>query len=799
MARDAHNDTSFVTPLADVFTETEPNTGQPTRSYDAPRGDTVNDSGPSVLGRDRLTVPEKDTFITEVLYAKQSKLDTSLMFVVVPWDPALQFKIARVNRGSTEASIIIHDDYGLMPVQSTENMMFGSSQCGAGFATLLDYRNYEIDAKSNYRWKAGQAVDAMVRFMQRHMISLYLNHDRVPYDALSKIAWQNQKRPIPDMDPRKFLGIFENEGFNIVRRSRWSRYVKQYREKVMKLYDYNNDIQGGVNNGSRSNSIFITHEIVHEAQEDIEQLYVIWQGDLDPAGSAVTSVASWEYMGAPGSMFIRVEPVRYRGMNNIWLESMVMRNQHTFFPVQTATESYADLDIMVPDFASTARDVTSRYYKLSYGAALKMVMLDYEPTNMNRALKAKNFDKWFDTGVTQEFMAKKADGWKDFGEFVEASQGLSSPRAVKLHAQSKMRARGSEDLWSAVFSAKWDALIARAGAGVSARAALDGWLGTSPTARQTATAYEFRDGLPFRDGTGAKTGEKMLKRINALSCTRADSYLFEICDCLRLLNLPLPFGICVRRTPVLREHMILSIDNYAAYHQEDVVDQSIRLDPKQGGITVNFTQKFKDYIIENRGIVQMEGAYPLEGQHLPCGSKQGYESHGFDKYVQLGQGKGAQTGATNRTILQNKSGHSVHPVFLIEAAHPIDFMSTIGYDDPAFDLICGTDKVFRESKPTERYLSTSDSAAMRLGIANNFRLRLRHFQYFMDVEKKLVKVKPYSWMMETRRVVEKDAPSPKAFRTEEGPTKGRIFIYIRDMPTVPRAFGEAFEGAKSTF
>jgi len=812
--QDAHRVPTYPSPNVDVSYDTEPGSGEPLRSWEEPRGNTVRDSGPDQIERDRLSIPSSDTFITEVRYAKQSILDTSVMFQTVPWDPALVWEIRKVTRGSTEASVIIHGDYGFMPVQSTESMIFGSAQVGAGFTTLLDYRNWTIDAQKNYRWKSGQAVDAVVRYMQRHMISLYLAQDRVPYEALIKLVRGHDNQPYAGMTPRAFLEEFENEGFNIVRRSRWPMLVTQMRERIQKKYDYNHDLRGGANSDSTSNSIMITEEIVNEARRDPEGLYVIWQGDLDTTpGSQIRTVASWEYVGAPGSMFVMVSPIRYRGMNVNWLESRVMHHQHSFFPLQVDSGDkvvdYEGLDVFVPDFASEKYSRSS-HYRLRYTDGLSRLLGGVVETKKLTEISRSQlqFEKWFETEMIAT-LRKDTGKWTDFGEFVKVSSG-NSDKKDRIHRRSAMATvlpPGME--WVTALRRKLLQKYGKAADPVAGAPVVD--LGKSDIIEKHAQKLENVNQLVIAGMLEAfrckqNHNELLQSLMNLQIHTRyagaeAKVTLYDICRTLQILELPQPFGMCIRRSPVFLEHMILSITNYAAYHQEDVVDQVVQIDPVQGGTSVNFVQKFKDYMIENRGIVQYGGAFPIKGKHLEYGSRAGYEKNGFQEFARSGQGAGRMTSAVNVSELRG-SGHFVFPVMMCEAHAKPDFMPIIGYDDPAFITICGEAEVLRQEPRHERALSTSEAVERMLGIISPYENQLRNWSYFIDTKKETVKVQGYSWAMETvgvkpnekTGVLEMDRVGEKHM-AEAGPTHDRPFIYVRDPPFVTEQFASSMAHA----
>lgn len=798
---DAHKDTTHVMPDVDIRYDREFGTGDPSRTYDNPRYDTVNDGGPDTLRRDRGTTREDDTFITEVFYAKQLRLETSLMSVTVPWGGGEMFRISKVNRGITEASILVHDDYGLEPIQDTRSMIFGSSSVAAGFTVLTDYRNNAIDAASIYQWKMGQAMDAIVRHMQRHMVGLYLSQDRVTYHAMEENMRSGHTGGLPG-SPKEFFETFENGGFNVVRKSRWAVKLQQFRDRIMKEYNVNNTVQGGVNNGARSCSFFITPEIVYEAQENEEQLYVLFAGDLEPAGQVATTVASWEYAGAPGCMYIKISPARYRSTNINWLESYVMRPQHTFFPITGSV--YKNHNIRIPDFTVDAnRPTEARYYEVEYSTAVDHVMgID----NKVNAAKKKSFEDWFDTGMTRKFMRNGEQvGWTDFGEFLRASEGRKDvqatladrgpapmPTTATKGSAMKLYDAGSPVLWQDRFIVAWNAqCVTTKDTKNNEYTPMEKKIEKLDIVNPGVTAIcAYLHDLAKRQTDGLY----VIKYLKKIPCARRSGYLYEICEILRLLELPLPFGICLRRTRVLKEHMVLMIDNYAAYHQEDVMDTSIRKDPKTGWVSANMTMKYRDYIPESKGILHVEGAYPIAGKHLNCGTKSSFSGR-FEKYREFGVGEAGQVSAGTRAELNNKSGHWVHPVMLIEAfrGNDIEMMSTIGYDDPMFASIYGKDNVLLSTKPDERYLSTSDEAAKRLGILDGFVARLRNHTYFLEPAKNTVKLKMYSWLMETL-VIEVLPDGTRVWKercAEKGPSADRVWIYTRDSPAVARITGDA--------
>lgn len=778
---DAHNDTLHVSPNVDIRYEREAGTGDPSRSYENPRYPTENDGGPTELERYRLTPAEDDTFITEVFYSKQLRLETSVMSLTVPWNRSTEWKIVKVHRGITEASTVVHDDYCLEPIQSTSSMIFGTTSCASGFTVLTDYRTNEIDAQNIYKWKMGQSLDAIVRHMQRHIVGLYLSQDRVPYHAMEECARDGHTGPNTTEGIREFLEFFENEGFNIVRKTRWTVAVQRLRDQMMLKYNHTHNIEGGVNNGARSCSFFITPETVVEAQENLEQLYVLWAGDLEPAGQQIRTVASWEYAGAPGCMFIKISPARYRSSNINWLESYVMRPQHTFFPARVEktagkfSAKYDDLNIWIPDFAaSTTDDPKTRYYKMTYKLAVDHCM--DAGTKKSEEAKKKLFEAWFDTGVTRKAMEQGGkEGWKDFAMFLRAAEGRIALVSKRLQ---KGNSNGTATPWQDLFVPAWDAL-GNADEKVKTIKAVCGDLSGH---KETLAVCVLLLAMAYKNNNGAQ----VLKYLKCLKCTRNGGYLYGICEALRQLELPIPFGVHLRRHRVFREHMILMIDNYAAYHQEDVMDSSVRRDPKTGFVTVNQSLQYKDYIPEIKGITQVEGAYLVPNGHLRCGTAE--HANKYDAYRETNIGNSKQVSAGIRKDMANQYGHCVHPVMFFEALkeNKLDFMSTIGYDDPAFVPIYGRDNVLLSTKPDERYLTSSEEAVKRLGIMDGFVGRLRNHYFFLDPEKKNVKLKSYSWLMDTRLDDEKMTQLYK----EQGPTAKRIWVYGRDPPVPARVFGE---------
>jgi hypothetical protein len=803
--RDARKGGGPLMPPTVQISSVDAGSGYPARSFDVPNGDCVNNPGPEVHERYRRTIDLKPTLISEIKFGKASVKDTALMFRLVPWDNNYMMEIKKVHRGTTEASIIIHDDYGFTPVQSTQSMIFGSTSVAATFTLLTDYRDQSIDSDSTYAWKAGQALDAVVRHMQRHIIELYMCHDRVPYDSVGLLVRQRQNYAVPNSTPKSLIELFENRGFNIVRRSRWSVKLSRYREEMLKLYDYNKDMEDEIITGASGSSIFITDAILAEAQENLEQLYVIWEGDLEPAGSEVSTVASWEYIGAPGTMYIRITNIRYRDMWVNWLESRVMRHQHTFFPVVTLVPvgkqgeappkssanggnfMYSNYDVKLLDFAvSLHASPDERFYDVEYLPGLKRVMY---ATPGDRSMgyfdKRVNFDGWFNTEILKAAKKENANNWKDFGEFLGISFGKTGVN--KSNGRSKAIRNNSTNDWKKELFAVLKTTTSAAMT-TTIKTNFRNYLGNGSNVIRVmefldALADEVREG---HDSNSTAMYDSLLRRpIDMLDAECLS--LYDICEALRLFELPQPFGICVRRSPVLMEHTILFFKNYSAYRQEDEIDVVARRDPIQGQVAVTFKQDYKDYMPDPRGVQHIEGAYIIPGGHLEYGSRGGFGSAAFDQYSTGNR----MDSMTTCEALRGLTGHSVHPVLWHEAANPIEFMSTIGYDDAAFDLICGSSSVMLSTQPTHRYLSTSDIAAVRLGIMDPFTNRRRNHVPYMDPNKETIRVKSYSHLMTTLR-----AMTGKVISSECGPTKDRPHIYHRDPPQVAKVFGEEYAYAQ---